>query len=489
MEKLFRCIFCTILLIVLFTSGFFYVDAADSVTEFNIAVTGDKIPDTELYASTATIALQPQNDFKDLVAYINYDGIWMKLPDRQKNVYYVSFSGDGNYSFQFRMEDSQTKASTIKEVDFTIDSQFAKLLNDVKALPNLNTSTDETVTKNKAVILSLKKRYNQLPADQRLLFPVYPKHILTTYYQWLANIEPSINYKEPESPVIAIKCALPVVNNIYSGPVTITVTPKNTWNLHAVWVKINDGWHTMQKGQNSEYTFTLTDEKSYHLDFCVQDQNNNTSESASADFMIHSAAYQIVSETERLYTQASTLSKDSYLAALESTYMQYLSASPLQQFQISTEITNRLETMYSNALSMYNISNIAYDEKGNFLKAYGMLTRLNTAPGTPNLKLSADRVNRVLFGQVKPKQNIKAEYNIAFFSAEGEPVSYQIENNAPILISIQVPEDLKGKKNVDLLVMKDGEYVSTGAKVRSTKDGLVLLFRTFQTGSYAFVCD
>lgn len=489
MAKLFRCFSCFFLLAIFFTSWFFHVDAADAITDFDIAVTGNKISNTDLYASTVTINLQPKSDSEELLAFIDYNGIWMKLPDRRKDGFYVSFSEDGNYSYQFRIEDNRTKASTIKQIHFSIDGQLAKLVDEVNALPNLNTTTDEMVAKNKALILSLKKRYNQLSAEQRLRFPAYAKHTLTTFYQWLANIEPSVNYREPEPPAITVKSALPAVQDIYSGPVTITIVPKDAWNLHAVLVNINDSWQTLQKGQNNEYTLTLADEKTYHLDFCVQDQNSNVSESASADFSIDAAIYQIVSETERLYSQAAVLGKDAYLSALENTYLEYLSASPLQQFRIPSDSIGRLESMYANALSQYGISNIAYDEKGNFLKAYGMLTRLKTSPGTSNIKFSGNRVNRIVFGQTAPKQDVKAEYQIAFDSAEGDPVSFQIQNNAPMLFYIQVPEDLKGKKNIDLLFMKDGNYVSTGAKVRSTKDGLVMVFQSDHTGSYVFVCD
>ena len=489
MAKLFRCFSCFFLLAFFFTSGFFHVDAADVITDFDIAVTGNKIPNTDLYAGTVTINLQPKIDSGEFLAFIDNNGVWMKLPDRQKDGFHVSFSEDGDYSYQFRIEDSQSKASTIKQIHFSIDGQLAKLVDEVTSLPNLNTATDELVAENKALILSLKRRYNQLSAEQRLHFPAYAQYTLTAFYQWMANIEPSVDYREPEPPAITAKSALPAVKDVYPGPVTITIVPKDTWNLHAVLVNINGSWQPLQKDQNNNYSLTLTDEKTYHLDVCAQDQNSNISESASVDFSIDAAVYRIVSETERLYSQAAVLGRDAYLTALENTYLQYLSASPLQQFKIPADSVGRLESMYADALSRYGISNTAYDEKGNFLKAYGMLTRLKTSPGTSNIKFSGNRVNRIVFGQTAPKQEMKAEYHFSFDSEEGDPASFQIQDNAPMLFYIQVPEDLKGKQNIDLLFMKDGNYVSTGAKVRSTRDGLVMVFQSDHTGSYLFVCD
>lgn len=488
MAKLFRNFFC-LLLFFFFASGIFPVDAVDSVTDFDIVVTGNKIPNTDFYANDATITLQPKSDSGELSAFINYNGIWMKLPDRQKNGFQISFAKDGDYSYQFRIEDSRTKTSTIKQIYFSIDGQLAKLVDEVNALPNLNTATDEMVAKNKALILSLKRKYNQLSSEQRLRFPSLTKHTLTALYQWLANIEPSVHYREPEPPAITVNSALPAVKDIYSGPVTITILPKDTWNLHAVLININGSWQALQKDQNNRYTLTLTDEKAYHLDVCIQDQNSNISESASTDVSVDAAIYQIVSETERLYSQAAVMSKEAYLTALENTYLQYLSASPSQQFKIPADSISMLESMYANALNQYGVSNIAYDEKGNFLKAYGMLTRLKTPPGTSHINFTGDRVNRIVFGRAAPNQNVKAEYQLAFYSANGDPASFQIQDNAPMLFYIQVPEDLKGKQNIDLLYMKDGNYVSAGAKVRSTKDGLVMVFRSYATGSYVFVCD
>ncbi len=488
MAKLFRNFTC-LLLCLFFASGIFYVDAVDSVTDFDIVVTGNKIPNTDFYANTATVTLQPKSDSGELSAFINYNGIWMRLPERQKNGFQISFAKDGDYSYQFRIEDSRTKASTIKQIHFSIDGQLAKLVDEVNTLPNLNTATDEMVAENKALILSLKRKYNQLSSKQRLYFPSLAKHTLTTFYQWLANIEPSVNYREPEPPSITVNSELPAVKNIYSGPVTITILPKDTWNLHAVLINISGSWQTLQKDQNNRYTLTLTEEKAYHLDVCIQDQSSNVSESASIDFSIDAAIYRIVSETQQLYSQAAVMSKETYLTTLENTYLQYLSASPLQQFQIPADSISMLESMYANALNQYGISNIAYDEKGNFLKAYGILSRLKTPPGTSHIKFTGNRVNRIVFGQAASNQHVKAEYQIAFYSANGDPASYQIQDNAPMLLYIQVPEDLKGKQNIDLLYMKGGTYVSTGAKVRSTKDGLVMVFRSYATGSYVFVCD
>jgi hypothetical protein len=494
MATLLKFFLCFNVLLVFLSFNPFHALAVDAAMDFEIIITGNKIPDTEIYEGLVTISIVSENKSEYISAFINYNGIWMKLDKRQGDSFTAAFSKDGDYTYQFRLEDTQTKHSAIKQIHFVIDSQLSKLTDEADALPDLNTATDQTVEENQDAIVSVKKKYHQLSEEQRRVFPPYPKHKIITLYNWLQNIRPAVDYREPAPPVVSIDSELPPVRNIYPGMVKISVRPKEYWDFHSIMVNINGNWRPLQKDQDSIYSLMVLEEGKYSISFCTQDQNANISESASVDFTIDPIVYDVVSETERLYNNAQSLSRDDYLISLENTYLQYLYSSPLKQSQIPSDITGRLEDMYTNALSQYGLTNSTDDQEGNFMKAFGMLTRLGVSLDsllTSQITLKAERVNRITVGRMSTNQNIRAQYDLHFetTSLEDGDVPYKIQSDAPILFHIQVPADLMGRKNVDILYLKDGNYINVNAKVRSTKDGLVLVFSSSYLGDFLFVSD
>ncbi|MEM1485889.1 hypothetical protein V6615_13605 [Oscillospiraceae bacterium PP1C4] len=496
-ESKYLIYFFVLILILLFYCP--YVYATDMTTDidenidFDISIDGDKIPGTDIYGNSVTINIVPKSDSRQVSAFINYKGVWMKILSGKDNKFTAFFSGDGNYTYQFRLEDTQTKNSTVKQASFIIDSQLSKLVNEISILPDLYTATDKIVKENEESIVSLKMRYNQLSLNQRQKIPPDSEHRLKALYNWLQNIQPAIDYREPETPVINVTSASDEIRSVYSGSVKIEIVPQNTWNLKSILINVNGNWRELQKDQDNGYSLTLSDQNKYSISVCTQDLNENISESTSIDFMINSVVYYIISETERLYNNAQHWDRDD-LVSLENVYLRYLYTSPLYQSYIPADIVSKLENMYIQTMDHYNLSNCAFDQEGNFIKAVGMLSRLDISPelmGTSQITLKADRISKMIIGGAKPAQDTKAQYRISFESAsdESDTTSYNIQNNTPVLFCIQVPKDLMGKQNIDLLYNKDGNYISTGAKVRSTKDGLVMFFNSAYVGDFLFISD
>lgn len=465
--------------------------ADDDGPAFDITVEGEEIAeDSGHYKGPVTLALSAGKSAEATSLWVNDNGIWKMVPAPADGATYrMTFSKNGPYDIEFRAEDKKTLKYTLDNAEFYVDAPLWDVVQKIDALPDSDGATDEQVTAAKAEIASLSNTLNALRASQRAVAEDQVGK-LSALRDRLVTLDPGTDYEAPPEPEYEIQGESDAEESVYiSADIEITVAADG--DLASVLVDRGDGWTPLEKNGAAKYVLSLKDAGKSHIELSAQDTAGNRSPSVGVDITVDPDIPALVDEVARLYKNAQSISQDEYISSLEKVYLQYMELAPYRQALVPALTLAHLNSMYSYILEQIKFENTATGDDGRFIEAVGMYRSLKV----PALHLSSNATSLEAERLAEPgaapdglKGEVLAEYRIAFQCPKMQDGDLALDAEYPIRVALQIPDDLIGKKDVDMVYV-DGSGVATAlnARVRSTADGLVMYFNTTQTGRFLFV--
>lgn len=465
--------------------------AEDAALEFEIELEGTQIEDSDYYGGTVDVHITLPRDDEQLSLWIDDAGVWKLISPADDHQHYtLSFSENGEYDLRFRTEDAGSLNTFFKDIQFSISSTLADAIPRITALPDAD-AEDRDILSKKAEIVAVQNLVNGLREDVRAELSSSQLDRVMQARTRLSTLEPGEDYTPPAAPTVTVSGETIRLDGLdyVASPVDLIV--RGAGSGDAVLINSGEGWSDLL-GEGGSYRHTIEEPGHYRLDFCLEDSSGNRSETASVELVVDPDIPALADELDRLYRSAQTLSQNEYISSLETIYLQYTDFSSLRRSIFPTSTLDRLQYMHDSILEAIGYENQVIDESGHFIRAIGMYSALNVPAlylGSSDVVFHAQRT-----ASPAPPEGVSgevfAEYSFSFACEDMEENDLEIDAEHPIRICIQVPEDLKGKRNVEMLyVDENGQTASTGVKVRSTEENLVLYFDITHSGRYLFVAD
>lgn len=465
--------------------------AEDAALEFEIELEGTQIENSDYYGGAVDVHITLPRDDEQLSLWINDAGVWKLIPpsDDHQN-YTLSFSENGEYDLQFRAEDAGSLNTFFKDIQFSISTILADAIPRIAALPDED-AEDRDILSKKAEIVAVQNLVNGLHENVRAELSSEQIDRVTQIRTRLSALEPGEDYTPPSAPTVTVSGESIRLDGLEYVAAPVDLLVRGAGSGDAVMINSGEGWSDLP-GEGGSYRYTIEESGHYRLDFCLEDSSGNRSEATSVELMVDPDIPALVDELDRLYRSAQTLSQNEYISSLETLYLQYTDFSSLRRSLVPTLTLNRLQYMHDSILEAIGYKNQVIDESGHFIRAIGMYSALDIPAlyiGSSDVVFHAQRA-----ASPTPPEGVSgevfAEYNFSFACENMGENDLEIDAEHPIRICIQVPEDLKGKRNVKMLyVDEDGQTTSTDVKVRSTEENLVLYFDITHSGRYLFVAD
>lgn len=478
----------TILLGISFFGGSVWAD--DTIRlEFDINLEGEKISGTNVYKGPVEVVIKLQDTSGKIDLWINQQNIWMLVsPQNAKitNEYRLKFSADAKYDIQFKTENHDTLEKLLQSTKFTISTNLDKTISELKKLPNPETASNSEILAAQTLIQSSGNMLNDLEEDERNKIINALTSRLDTLRSFMEKQDSPVDVTPPKSPTVEITSTSLAVSNCFSEDVLITVTPRDKDST--IMIDQGKGWENFAKSDIDKYTLNITEQGMYHFRFCAVDSQGNRSEAVSKDFNIDIDVPKILSEISRLRANLHILPLEEYVTDLENVYLRYLSLTPPRQMLVPKETTEQIVSMYEYIIDFINFNTSLLDENGRYIKVYGLYN---------NLKLSNKYLQRV---EIKFKANRTLPPKkvdgvdgtpLVTYKIGVDPEKFEDKNiemgGDEVKITIQLPEDLKGKQNIEMFYLDGDKALPMNAKVRSTEDNLVLYFDALKAGDYVLV--
>lgn len=462
-------------------------EASDPLTDFEITLDGEKIAETDYYGGPVSVNIKLKGSSDTYTLWINDGGVWKLISPKDGNYqsYTLSFPKDGEYDFTFRVENKTTMNKSTDDVRFTVSSALQSALADIDALPDPDDAADQTITANKDKIISTANTVNGLRGDLRSEISEASLEKLGNLQKKLTALDSSGDFVSPAAIKANIVGDFSKIGSAqyYKGSASLTVSTGG----NAAFINDGSGWKPLE-GSGLEFT----EPGRYQIDVCTENASQMRSPAVSFDFYVDPDIPDIVEEVDRLYSNAQSIDQEEYVTGLEHLYKQYLEMTPQRQYMMPTRTTDRMIYMHDYILQQLKFNNSEkIDDR--YIMAIGMYAALDIPKlnlGSDEVSLVASRSDAVTELPDSVKGKALAEYHLSFSCPGMEEDNLPIDAGEPIRICLQIPEDLKGKKNVDILFVEDGaQPVSMGAKVRSSEDNLVAYFTITKAGKYVFVAD
>ncbi len=467
--------------------------AEDAALEFEIDLEGTQIEDSDYYGGAVDVHITLPRDDEQLSLWIDDGGVWKMIrPGDNHQNYTLSFSDNGEYDLRFRVEDAGSLNTFFKDVQFSISAPLADAIPRIAALPDADAEDREILGK-KAEIVAVQNLVNGLRESARAELSSDQISRVTQIRTRLGELEPNEDYAPPNAPTVTISKETIRLDNLDYATAPVDLVVRGAGSGDAVLINSGDGWSDLSLGADGSYRYTIEESGHYRLDFCLEDSSGNRSESVSTELVVDPDIPSLADELDRLYHNAQTLSQNEYISSLETLYLKYTDFSSLRRSIVPTSTLERLQYMHDSILEAIHYENQVLDESGHFIRTIGMYSALDVPAlyiGSSDVVFHAQRAASPTSPVEGVSGEVLAEYNFSFACEDMGESDLDIDPEHPVRICIQVPEDLKGKQNVDMLyVDENGQTTSMGVKVRSTEENLVLYFDILHTGRYLFVAD
>lgn len=465
--------------------------AEDAALEFEIDLEGTQIEDSDYYGGAVDVHITLPRDDEQLSLWINDAGVWKLIPPANDHQNYtLSFSENGEYDLHFRAEDAGSLNTFFKDIQFSISSTLADAIPRIAALPDAD-AEDRDILNKKAEIVAVQNLVNGLRENVRAELSSGQSDRVVQVRTRLSALEPEEDYTPPSAPTVTVSGETVRLDGLEYAVAPVDLIVRGAGSGDVVLINSGEGWSDLP-GEGGSYRYTIEDPGHYRLDFCLEDSAGNRSEATSVELVVDPDIPTLADELDHLYRSAQSLSQNEYISSLETIYLQYMDFSSLRRSLVPTSTLDRLQYMHDSILEAIGYQNQVIDENGQFIRAIGMYSALDIPAlyiGSSDVVFHAQRAV-----SSAPPEGISgevfAEYSFSFACEDMGESDLEIDAEHPIRICIQVPEDLKGKQNVEMLYIDENEQtVSTGVKVRSTEENLVLYFDITHSGRYLFVAD
>lgn len=462
----------------------------DPSLNFDIALDGDLLAGYNYYSGPVDVNVTLPRADESLSLWIDDAGVWkLILPPESGKTYTLTFSDNSSYRLRFRVEDADTRNTFIKDIDFAINAPLADAVSRIDALPDAN-AEDRVILNKKAEVIALQNLINGLREDVRKELSSSQLYRVDSLCSRLNTLDPDTDYFPPYAPEVSISGQYQLFDSYYYSSDPLDLTVYGAKDGDSVLVNTGDGWNDLKPDANGKYKHTLMDPGLYRIDFCLEDSSGNRSKSVCYDLVVDPDIPILVNEIDRLYRGAQTSSQDEYVSSLETLYLQYLDFSPLRQSLVPAKSSELLKSMYTSIIDAIHYQSEVSDNSGRFIRAVGMYQALDIPVvylGASDVVFHAQRTETPSPPADVPGE-VLAEYRFSFACEDMENDNLAIRPKHPVRICIQLPEDLIGKRNVDMLhVDENGKVSAAGVKVRSTEENLVLYFNLEKPGRYLFV--
>lgn len=458
--------------------------------DFNIALEGEKISGTEIYNGPVEVIISVMDESDQVGLWINQQNIWMLVSPSSKNKegeYRLKFDGDQEYNLQFKTENSETLEKLKKDISFTISSALNNTITALKKLPDPQNTSVSEVSAMQTEIFNGSNMMNDLPENQRSKIPGVLQTRMDGLRTWVESLANGNDATPPKPPKVEITSGGLSVSDCHSSGIILTVTPDYNEDSKIL-MDQGKGWEDFKKNSTGKYVLTISEEGMYRLRFCSVDAKGNRSTAVTKEFTIDPDVPNIISEISRLRKNVQVLPLDEYITDLEKVYLKYFSLTPPRQMLVPEETREQIFSMYDYIIDFVNFNPNTFGEDGRYIRAIGLYN---------NLDLGTKYIQRVevefTAKRETPPATVSgvagtplATYNIGVEPEEFEDTKLEMGKN-PMKVCIQLPEDLKGKQNIEMFYIGGQTPVPMDAKVRSTEDNLVLYFDAVSAGKYVLV--